>query len=131
MNNRYVEKRDEGFRIAGKRISLDSIVYAFRRGQSPESIRRSFPLLTLEEIYGAIAFYLAHQAEIDSYLIQEEKEFESMRGQSNDADWQAKMNKARQDLLTPQVWNRNFKPMPIWMKTLQAGVLRRMPEIDF
>ncbi len=70
MNNNYVEKRDEGFWIAGKRISLDSIVYAFRRGQSPESIRRSFPLLTLEEIYGAIAFYLAHQAEIDSYLIQ-------------------------------------------------------------
>ncbi len=103
MNNRYVEKRDEGFWIAGKRISLDSIVYAFRRGQSPESIRRSFPLLTLEEIYGVIAFYLAHQAEIDSYLIQEEKEFESMRGQSNDADWRAKMDKARQDLLTPQV----------------------------
>ena len=99
----YIEKRDEGYWISGKRISLDSIVYAFRRGQSPESINRSFPLLTLEEIYGAIAFYLANQAEIDKYLIAEEVEFEKMRETSNDANWRRKMQKARQELLTPQV----------------------------
>ncbi|MCY7377131.1 MAG: DUF433 domain-containing protein [Pyrinomonadaceae bacterium] len=99
----YVEKRDEGFWIMGKRISLDSIVYAFRRGQSPESIRRSFPLLTLEEIYGAIAFYLANQLEIDDYLIREETEFEKMREASNDADWQSKIKKARRESLSPQI----------------------------
>ncbi len=100
MENRYVEKRDEGFWVAGKRISLDSVVYAFRRGQSPESIRRSFPLLTLEEIYGAIAFYLANQTEIDGYLIREEKELEAMRQDSRatDSDWHKKMQKARQEL---------------------------------
>ena len=105
MNSKYVENRDKGFWIAGKRISLDSIVYAFRRGQSPESIRRSFPLLTLEEIYGAIAFYLANRAEIDEYLIQEEKEFEKMRSDSSvtDIDWHKKMIEARHELLTPQV----------------------------
>ena len=105
MNNRYVEKRDEGFWIAGKRISLDSIVYAFRRGQSPESIRHSFPLLTLEGIYGAIAFYLANQAEVDEYLIREEEEFEKMRQDSRatDTDWHKKMQKARQELLAPQL----------------------------
>ena len=105
MDNRYVEKRDEGFWIAGKRVSLDSIVYAFRRGQSPETIRRSFPLLSLEEIYGAIAFYLANQAEIDAYLISEEKEFEKSRrvSQATNADWHEKIQKARQESLTPQV----------------------------
>jgi uncharacterized protein (DUF433 family) len=99
----YVEKRDEGYWVTGKRISLDSVVYAFRRGQSPESIRRSFPLLSLEEIYGAVAFYLANQTEIDEYLIYEEAAFEKMRETSNDAEWQAKLNKARQELLTPQI----------------------------
>jgi len=105
MDKQYVEKRDEGFWIAGKRISLDSIVYAFRRGQSPESIRRSFPLLNLEEIYGAIAFYLANQKEIDEYLSQEEKEFEKTRQNSRETDdeWRKRMQKARQELLTPQV----------------------------
>ena len=103
--NQYVEKRDGGFWIKGKRISLDSIVYAFRRGQSPESIRRSLPLLNLEEIYDAIAFYLANQAEIDDYLVEEEVEFEKMwqRSSEDDAEWRAKMQKARQESLAPQV----------------------------
>ncbi|HEX9961736.1 MAG TPA: DUF433 domain-containing protein [Pyrinomonadaceae bacterium] len=105
MNKEYVEKRENGYWVSGKRISLDSIVYAFRRGQSPESIKRSFPLLTLEEIYGATAFYLANQTEIDDYLIKDEVEFETLRRDSRetDAEWYGKMQKAREELLTPQV----------------------------
>jgi uncharacterized protein (DUF433 family) len=50
-----IEYRNGGYWIANTRISLDSIVYAFRQGHSPKSILQSFPLLTLEQIYGAIA----------------------------------------------------------------------------
>jgi len=71
-----VEQRDGGYWIMGTRISLDSIVYAFKRGAAPESIKRAFPLLTLEEIDGAITFYLAYQQEIDTYLAQAEDERE-------------------------------------------------------
>ncbi|MEM9542647.1 MAG: DUF433 domain-containing protein [Cyanobacteria bacterium P01_E01_bin.42] len=74
----YIEYRNNGYWIQETRISLDSIVYAFHNGQSPESIVRAFPLLTLEQVYGAIAFYLANRAEIDRYLEQEEIEFEEM-----------------------------------------------------
>ena len=74
MEKSYVEQRDGGYWITGTRISLDSIVYAFKRGAAPESIQRAFPLLTLEEIYGAITFYLAHAQEIDTYLAQAEAE---------------------------------------------------------
>ncbi len=77
MNKIYVEERDGGYWITGSRISLDSIVYAFRRGAPPETIRRSFPLLTLEEVYGAITFYLAQEQEIDEYLRQSELKFEA------------------------------------------------------
>jgi uncharacterized protein (DUF433 family) len=75
MEKSYVEQRDGGYWITGRRISLDSIVYAFKRGAAPESIQRAFPLVTLEEIYGAITFYLAHAQEIDTYLAQTEAEF--------------------------------------------------------
>ena len=75
MEKSYVEQRDGGYWITGTRISLDSIVYAFKRGAAPESIQRAFPLLTLEEIYGAITFYLAHAQKIDTYLAQAEAEF--------------------------------------------------------
>lgn len=72
MQKAYVEQRDGGYWISGTRISLDSIVYAYKRGAAPESIQRAFPLATLEEIYGAITFYLAHQQEVDAYLAQTE-----------------------------------------------------------
>lgn len=100
----YVETRDGGYWIAGKRISLDSIVYAFRRGQTPESIRSSFPLLTLEEVYGAIAYYLANEHEIDQYLVTEDAEFEKFQRSERDSDdWYLRMQKAREELLTPQI----------------------------
>ena len=65
----YVEERDGGYFVKGNRVSLDSILYEFRRGRSPESIFQSFPLVgSLERVYGAITYYLAHQAELEKYL---------------------------------------------------------------
>jgi uncharacterized protein (DUF433 family) len=84
MTSQYVEQRDDGYWITGTRISLDSIVYAFQRGASPESIVRSFPLLTLEQVYGAITYYLAQAQEIDAYLRQGEVEFDALRQAARD-----------------------------------------------
>lgn len=77
MEKTYVEQREGGYWISNTRISLDSIVDAFKRGATPESIKRSFPLLSLEEIYGAITFYLSHEQEIDSYLSQAETQLDA------------------------------------------------------
>ena len=83
----YVSKLENGaYRVAGTRVSLDSVVYAYWRGESAETIADSFPALTLEQVYGAIAFYLGHQAEIDSYLEQGDAEFEKLRQQSRQAN---------------------------------------------
>jgi uncharacterized protein (DUF433 family) len=71
MAKEYIEERDGNYYVAGTRISLDSIVHAFRRGESPETICQNFELLSLEEVYGAIVYYLANQAEIDAYLIRQ------------------------------------------------------------
>lgn len=74
----YVEFKQEGYWVIGTRISLDSIVYAFRKGLLPESIAQAYPLLDLEKVYGAITFYLANQSDIDAYLIAEEQAFDAM-----------------------------------------------------
>lgn len=70
----YVQYHDEVYRVAGTRVTLDSIVRRFWEGDAPESIVQSFPVLTLEQIYGAVAYYLHHQAAIDAYLKQAESE---------------------------------------------------------
>ena len=79
MAREYIEQREGGYWISGTRVSLDSVVYAFVRGASPESIVQSFPILRLEEVYGAITFYLSHQEEVDSYLGHDDAEFEHLR----------------------------------------------------
>ena len=86
MSDQYVEQRVEGYWLAGSRVSLDSIVYAFLDGQSAESIAQSFPVLTLKQVYGAIAFYLANRSEIDNYLAKVRVDFEALRQAARDAD---------------------------------------------
>jgi uncharacterized protein (DUF433 family) len=66
----YVENVDGEFRVAGSVISLDSIVCAFWDRRSPEAIAADFPALTLEQVYGALAFYFVNQAEFDDYIDQ-------------------------------------------------------------
>lgn len=75
-----MEQREGGYWVAGTRVSLDSIVHAFRRGASPETIKRTFPLLTLEEVYGALTYYLGNQEQIDAYLAESEAGFEAEAG---------------------------------------------------
>jgi uncharacterized protein (DUF433 family) len=78
MEKSYVEQRDGGYYVAGSRVSLDSVVYRFLEGLSPETIvTECFPVLTLEQVYGAITYYLANRAEVDAYLRTSEAEEEA------------------------------------------------------
>ena len=97
MHRDYIEQRNGGYYLADARISLDSIVYAFNEGLSPEAIQEDFPLLRRSQIYGAIAFYLDHQAEIDNHLEESEREFERQAiplEQTNPTLW-AKIQRAK------------------------------------
>jgi uncharacterized protein (DUF433 family) len=75
----YVEHREGVYRVAGTRVSLDSIVYAFLDGHTAESIQQSFPVLTLEQVYGAITYYLAHREAIEAYLREQEAVFDTLK----------------------------------------------------
>ena len=102
MAKEYIEDRDGNYYVAGTRISLDSIVHAFRQGETPETICQDFELLRLEEVYGAIAYYLANQANVDAYLIrQQEKWAEGKRSaEPLPADLRERLMRARDELQT-------------------------------
>lgn len=74
----YVQPIDGGYRLTKSRVSLDSIVYAWLSGLSPESIVENFETLALEQVYGAITFYLAHKAEVDAHLQKQKAKFEEL-----------------------------------------------------
>src|SRR5712692_7620691 len=72
--HKYVDERDGGYYVAGTRIALDSLIIPFQQGASPESIFRSFPLVgSLEKVYGALTFYLAHKPAVEAYLEEQER----------------------------------------------------------
>ena len=102
MAKEYIEQRDGNFYVTGTRISLDSLVHAFRRGESPETICQNFELLRLEEVYGAIAYYLANQAEIDAYLIRQDEKWAEGKRKSEPlpADLRERLMRARDELHT-------------------------------
>lgn len=82
MERQYVEQRDGCYFVAGTRVSLDSVVYAFLRGESTDGIVESFPSLTLEQVFGALTFYLGHRDKIDRYLELAAVDFGRMRMES-------------------------------------------------
>jgi uncharacterized protein (DUF433 family) len=103
MIQEYVEQRNGAYYIAGTRVSLDSVVYAFLRGESPEGIAESFPALGLEQIFGALTFYMANREVVDLYLSEGEREFETLRleARRDRPALYAKLTEARRRTQTP------------------------------
>lgn len=69
-------------RLGNSRVLLDSIVVRFEYGHSPETLQQQYSALSLEEVYGAITYYLAHRDEVHTYLTQQDKLWEAWRTRS-------------------------------------------------
>ena len=65
-------------RVIGSRITLDTLVHIWQRGDTLEEIHEGFPSLTLAQIKGVIAWYQNHTAEADEYLAKGEAEEEEL-----------------------------------------------------
>ena len=99
MDKQYVDRRDQSYWITGSRVSLESVIFAFLDGYSPETIAAEcFPVLSLEQVYGAITYYLSHRREIDVYLRQVDTEFVAFQQTTRDPEFSRKMTKARRAL---------------------------------
>jgi uncharacterized protein (DUF433 family) len=72
------------WRIAGTRVSVDSVIHAFWQGATPEEICQDYPSLSLAQIYGAIAYYLNNQDKIDIYLRRTERESDTVQQELED-----------------------------------------------
>ena len=88
--NNYVQADEHGVkRVGDSRVMLDSIVAGFEEGHSAETLQQQYPALSLEEVYGAITYYLSHAEEVKEYLRQQGKEYLRQQGKVWD-HWRAK-----------------------------------------
>jgi uncharacterized protein (DUF433 family) len=84
-NKCYVRVDESGvLRVGGSRVMLDSVVAAFSQGHSPETIRQQYPALSLEEVYGSIAYYLGHLDEVHAYLRRQGEVWQTWRARSEE-----------------------------------------------
>ena len=87
------------WRIAGTRVSLDSVINCFWEGATPEEICQDFPSLSLTQVYGAIAYYLRQRDKIDAYLQAGRDSAEKLHQELNSRHREF-LSKLRQQLLS-------------------------------
>jgi uncharacterized protein (DUF433 family) len=66
----------DAIRIGKTRVTLDTLVGEFNKGETAERIARNFPTLDLADIYSALGYYIRHRAEVDEYIREGERKFE-------------------------------------------------------
>ncbi len=66
-------------RMGNTRVSLDSVVAAYKTGYSAEEIVLQFDSLKLADVYSVLGYYLHHQPQLDQYLAQQDEKAYSLR----------------------------------------------------
>ncbi len=66
-------------RVGTSRVTLDTVVAAFREGMTPEGIVEQYPSLQLAEVYSVIGYILRHPKQIETYLQQRRELAETVR----------------------------------------------------
>lgn len=63
---------DGVIRVGGTRVTLDTVIDAYREGATAEEIARRYPSLDLGDVYAAIGYYLHHRTDVETYLAERE-----------------------------------------------------------
>jgi hypothetical protein len=67
------------FRVGKSRVLLELVLSAFKRGETPEGIVRSYRTLQLADVYAVISRYLANSAPFDEYLRECDEKADAVR----------------------------------------------------
>lgn len=68
-------------RISNTRVTLDTIVIAFKDGATAEEIAQQYPTIPLADVYSVIGYYLRRRDEVVSYLKKRKQEADELQGQ--------------------------------------------------
>jgi uncharacterized protein (DUF433 family) len=72
---------DGVIRMAGTRVSLETLVFAFDAGSTAEEIVQQYPSLELSATYAVISYVLDNRAEVDAYVAKRREDAGALQGQ--------------------------------------------------
>lgn len=73
-------------RVGGTRVTLETIVAAFDRGDSAEEIREQFPTVSLGDIYAVLTYLVRHPDEVREYMAATERKADEVRARIDAAN---------------------------------------------
>ena len=73
---------DEVVRVGNTRVTLDTVIMAFKEGATAEEIVSQYPTLDLADVYAVISYYLQHQPKVEAYLSQRQQIATEVRQQN-------------------------------------------------
>jgi uncharacterized protein (DUF433 family) len=101
MDRDFVERRDGGFYLIGSRVPIDRIVWEYHNGEDPETIQSHYPTLSLEQVNGAIAFYLNHKDEVEQVIEERRREEDAyIAAHPTPPDIKERFERMRQQMLS-------------------------------
>lgn len=68
-------------RVAGTRVTLETIVAAYQQGGTPETIAQQYPAVSLADVYAVIAYYLRRKAEVNAYVEEQRRRGDAVRAE--------------------------------------------------
>lgn len=69
-------------KVAGSRVTLDTVIGAFIRGATAEEIALQYPSITLADTYATISYYLQRREEVEKYLEKRRKRAKAVKAQN-------------------------------------------------
>ena len=68
-------------RVSNTRVTLDTIVTAFKDGATAEEISQQYPTVPLADVYSVIGYYLHRRDEVEAYLTNRKVEADELQKQ--------------------------------------------------
>jgi uncharacterized protein (DUF433 family) len=69
-------------RVAGTRVTLDTVVAAFDAGATAEEIVQQYPSLDLADVYSVIGYYLRHRSDVQMYVTERQQQAAQVRDEN-------------------------------------------------
>ena len=66
-------------RVSNTRVTLDTIIAAFKEGATAEEIAQQYPTVPLADVYYVIGYYLHKRDEIEEYLGKRKQEADELQ----------------------------------------------------
>lgn len=66
------QEADGTLRVGDSRVTLETVIKAFKDGASLEAIVDRYPSLLLTDVYAVITYYLWNTSTVETYLVEQE-----------------------------------------------------------